>query len=73
MNSNIAVRNIGIALTLIGFILLIGYVFYEILASNENLILKLSIAAVLLGIAIILLSLIKENRAIKDEEIERKY
>ncbi|MBW6470792.1 MAG: hypothetical protein K0A90_06175 [Methanosarcinaceae archaeon] len=73
MNRNIAVRNIGIGLTLIGFILLMMYAFYEILASNENLILKLSIAAILLGIMVVLLSLFNENRAVKDKEIERKY
>lgn len=73
MNRNIAVRNIGIGLTLIGFILLMMYAFYEILASNENLVLKLSIAAILLGIIVVLLSLVNEKRAVKDEEIERKY
>ena len=73
MNRNIAVRNIGIGLTLVGFILLLVYVFYEILASDESLILKLSIAAILLGVVVVLLSLTKEKRAVKDKEIERKY
>ena len=73
MNNNTAVRNIGIGLTIIGFILLMIYTFYEILASNENLILKLSIAAILSGIALALFSLVKEKTAAKDEEIERKY
>ena len=73
MNRNIAVRNIGIGLTLVGFILLIVYAFYEILASNESLILKLSIAAILVGIAVALLPLVNEKRAVKDKEIERKY
>ena len=73
MNSNTAVRNIGIGLTLVGFILLMMYAFYEILASNENLILKLSIAAIILGITVVLLSLVKEKKAVKDNEIERKY
>ena len=73
MNNNTAVRNIGIGLTLIGLILLLIYTFYEVLASNENLILKLSIAAILSGIALALLSLIKEKTAAKDKEIERKY
>ena len=73
MNNNTAVRNIGIALTIIGFILLLVYVFYEILASDTSLILKLSIAAILSGIALALFSLIKEKTAAKDKEIERKY
>ena len=73
MNSNTAVRNIGIASTIIGFILLFVYVFYEILASDESLIPKLSIAAILLGVVVVLLSLVKEKRAVKDNEIERKY
>lgn len=73
MNNNRSVRNIGIGLTLVGFILLLVYVFYEILASDENLILKLSIAAILSGIALALFSLIKEKTAAKDKEIERKY
>ena len=73
MNRNIAVRNIGIGLTLVGFILLMMYAFYEILASNESLILKLSIAAIILGITVVLLSLVKEKKAVKDKEIERKY
>ena len=73
MNSNTAVRNIGIGLTLVGFILLMMYAFYEILASNESLILKLSIAAIILGITVVLLSLVKEKKAVKDNEIERKY
>ena len=73
MNNNTTVRNIGIGLTLIGLILLMIYTFYEILASNENLILKLSIAAILLGITAVLFSLVKEKTAAKDKEIERKY
>ena len=73
MNNNTTVRNIGIGLTVIGFILLMTYTFYEVLASDTSLILKLSIAAILSGIAVVLFSLIKEKMAVKDEEIERKY
>ena len=73
MNSNTAVRNIGIGLTLVGFILLMMYVFYEILSGDGSLILKLSIAAIILGITVVLLSLVKEKKAVKDNEIERKY
>ena len=73
MNNNTAVRNIGIGLTLVGLILLLVYVFYEILGSDGSLIPKLSIAAILLGIVVVLLSLIREKSAVKDKEIERKY
>ena len=73
MNSNTAVRNIGIGLTLVGFILLMMYVFYEILSGDGSLIPKLSIAAIILGITVVLLSLVKEKKAVKDNEIERKY
>ena len=73
MNSNKTVRNIGIALTIVGFTLLIGYAFYETLASDESLILKLSIAAIISGIALALFSLVREKTAVKDKEIERKY
>lgn len=60
-------------MTLVGFILLMMYVFYEILASDGSLIPKLSIAAIILGITVVLLSLVKEKKAVKDNEIERKY
>ena len=73
MDSNTAVRNLGIGLTVIGIILLVGYAFYNILTMESNLILKLSLAAIILGIIIALLSLIKERIATKDTEIERKY
>ena len=73
MNNNTAVRNIGIGLTLIGFILLMIYTFYEVLASDTSLILKLSIAAILSGIALALFSLVKEKTTAADNEIERKY
>ncbi len=73
MSDNMSVRNIGIGLIILGFIMLVGYAFYETLASDGSLIPKLSIAAILLGIIVILLSLIKEKKAVKDKEIERKY
>ena len=73
MDSNTAVRNLGIGLTVIGIILLVGYAFYNILTMESNLILKLSLAAIILGIIIALLSLIKERIGTNDTEIERKY
>ena len=73
MDNNTAVRNLGIGLAVIGIILLVGYAFYNILTIESNLILKLSLAAIILGIIIALLSLIKERIETKDTEIERKY
>ncbi|MBC2699450.1 MAG: hypothetical protein HF976_05040 [ANME-2 cluster archaeon] len=73
MDNNTAVRNLGIGMAVIGIILLVGYVFYNILTIESNLILKLSFAAIILGIIVALLSLIKERIGTKDTEIERKY
>ncbi len=73
MDSNTAVRNLGIGLAVIGIILLVGYAFYNILTMESNLILKLSLSAIILGIIIALLSLIKERIGTNDTEIERKY
>ena len=73
MDSNTAVRNLGIGLAVIGIIMLVGYAFYNILTIESSLILKLSLAAIILGIIIALLSLIKERIETKDTEIERKY
>jgi len=73
MDSNTAVRNLGIGLAVVGIILLVGYAFYNILTMESNLILKLSLAAIILGIIIALLSLIKERIGTNDTEIERKY
>ncbi len=73
MDINTAMRNLGIGMALIGIILLIGYAFYNILTIESNLILKLSLAAIILGIIIALLSLIKERIGTNDTEIERKY
>jgi uncharacterized membrane protein len=73
MDSNTAVRNLGISLAVTGIILLVGYTFYNLLTIESNLVLKLSIAAFILGIVLTLLSLIKEKIGKKDTEIERKY
>jgi len=53
--------------------MLVGYAFYNILTIDGNLILKLSLTIIILGIVIALLSLIKERIGTKDTEIERKY
>lgn len=73
MDSNTSVRNLGISLAVIGIILLVGYAFYNFLTIGSNLVLKMSITAIILGIVLALLSLIKEKMGTKDTEIERKY
>ena len=73
MDSNTTVRNLGIGLTVIGFILLMGYALYNIVINESNLILKMSIMAIVAGIVLVLLTLIKEKTGVKDKEIERRY
>ena len=73
MDRNTAARNLGIGLAVIGIIMLVGYAFYNILTIESNLMLKLSLAIIILGMIIALLSLIKERIGTKDTEIERKY
>ena len=72
MDSNTVVRNLGIGLAVIGIIILVGYALYNIFIEI-NLVLKLSLAAIISGIIIALLLLIKERIETKDSEIERKY
>lgn len=73
MNSNTAVRNLGIGLVVMGFLLLLGYALYNFLIIESSLILKMSIGAIVAGIGLILLILIKEKMGVKDKEIERRY
>ncbi|KKG08744.1 hypothetical protein EO95_03735 [Methanosarcina sp. 1.H.T.1A.1] len=73
MNSNTAVRNLGIGLTVTGLILLVGYALYDIFTTESSLILKISITAIVAGIGLVLLILIKEKMSVKDKEIERRY
>jgi membrane protein DedA with SNARE-associated domain len=73
MDSNTGVRNLGIGLTVIGILVLVGYTFYNILTIESNMILKISLAAIILGILLALLSLIKEKMETNDAEVERKY
>jgi len=73
MDSNTTVRNLGIGLTVIGFVLLVGYALYNIVIVESSLIIKISIMAVVAGIVLVLLTLIKERKDMKDKEIERKY
>ena len=73
MNSNTTVRNLGIGLTVIGFIVLMGYALYNIFTVESSLILKMSIVAIVAGIVLVILTLMKEKMGVKDKEIERKY
>ncbi|KKG16763.1 hypothetical protein EO98_14775 [Methanosarcina sp. 2.H.T.1A.6] len=73
MNSNTAVRNLGIGLTVTGLILLVGYALYDIFTTESSLVLKISITAIVAGIGLVLLILIKEKMSVKDKEIERRY
>jgi hypothetical protein len=73
MNSNTAVRNLGIGLTVTGLILLVGYALYDIFTTESSLVLKISITAIVAGIGLVLLILIKEKTGGKDKEIERRY
>ena len=73
MDSITAVRNPGTCLIVLCIIMLVGYAFYNNSAIESNLILKLSLTAIISGIIIALLSLIKERIETKDTEIERRY
>lgn len=73
MDGNITVRNLGIGLTVIGFVLLLGYALYNIVIIESSLILKMSIIAIVAGIVLVLLTLIKEKTGVKDKETERRY
>ena len=66
-------RNIGIGLTVIGFILIVAYALYELFTVESSWILKMSIVAIVAGIILVLLILTKEKMKVKDKEIERKY
>ncbi len=73
MNSSTAVRNLGIGLTITGFVLLLGYALYNLFTLESSLILKMSIGAIVAGIVLVLLALIKEKMSVEDKEIERRY
>ncbi|MCQ1536633.1 hypothetical protein FTO70_13335 [Methanosarcina sp. KYL-1] len=73
MNSNTAVKNLGIGLAVTGFILLVGYALYDFFTIESSLVLKMSIGAIVAGIVLALLALIKEKMGAEDKEIERRY
>ena len=73
MNSDTAVKNLGIGLVVMGFLLLLGYALYNFFAIKSSLILKMSIGVIVAGIILVLLILIKEKISVEDKEIERRY
>ncbi|HII02686.1 TPA: hypothetical protein HA351_13910 [Methanosarcinaceae archaeon] len=73
MNSSTAIRNLGIGLTITGFVSLLGYALYNLFTLESSLILKISIGAIVAGIVLVLLALIKEKMSVEDKEIERRY
>ncbi len=73
MNSNTAVKNLGVGLAVVGFVLLMGYALYNFFTLESSLVLKMSIGAIVAGIVLVLLALIKEKMNVEDKEIERRY
>lgn len=73
MNSNTSLKNIGTGLAVIGFVLLLGYGLYNFFTEESSPVLKVSIGAIVAGIILVLLTLIKEKVSVKDKETERKY
>ncbi|AKB36176.1 hypothetical protein MSSAC_1586 [Methanosarcina siciliae C2J] len=73
MNSSTAIKNLGTGLAVIGFILLLGCGLYNFFTTEFGLVLKVSIGAIVTGIVLVLLTLIKEKTSVGDKETERRY
>lgn len=76
MDINNTLQNLGIGLILIGIFLLAGFGLYHLLTallSTEISWISISITAIILGIMLALISLLKEKMEKKDKETERKY
>ncbi|AKB78053.1 hypothetical protein MSHOH_1570 [Methanosarcina horonobensis HB-1 = JCM 15518] len=73
MNSSTALKNLGIGLAVTGFVLLLGYGLYNFFAVESDLVLKVSIGAIVAGILLVLLTLIKEKMSVEDKGTERRY
>jgi uncharacterized membrane protein SirB2 len=76
MDINSTLRNLGIGLVLLGIILLAGFGLYHLLTallSTELNWISISLTAIILGIILALISLLKEKMEKKDKETERKY
>jgi len=61
MNSNTAVKNLGIGLAVIGFVLLLGYGLYNLFTIESGPVLKVSIGTIVAGILLVLLTLIRKK------------
>jgi hypothetical protein len=67
-------RNIGLALFLGGLLILLGYGGVEILIAAETpFVLKLGFLAILIGILVLIITLIKEQTTEDEEGVDRKY
>jgi multisubunit Na+/H+ antiporter MnhB subunit len=66
-------QSLGTGLAVIGFVLLLGYGLYSFFSDYSSPILKVSIGAIVAGVVLVLLTLIKEKVSVKDKETERKY
>jgi hypothetical protein len=73
MNVNLTLRDIGMGLLFFGLILLFVFGLYTILASEVDFIIRISFVAIILGIVIAIISLLKEKYENVDHETERKY
>jgi hypothetical protein len=73
MKVNLTLRNIGMGLLFFGLILLFVFGLYTILASEVDFIIRISFVAIILGIVIAIISLLKEKYENVDHETERKY
>jgi hypothetical protein len=73
MNMNLTLRDIGMGLLFFGLILLFVFGLYTILASEVDFIIRISFVAIILGIVIAIISLLKEKYENVDHETERKY
>jgi uncharacterized membrane protein YGL010W len=73
MNVNLTLRDIGMGLVFSGLILLFVFGLYTIFASEVDLIIRISLLVIILGILIAIFSLLKENYEHKDHETVRKY
>lgn len=73
MNSNTAVKNLGIGLAVMGFVLLLGHGLYNLFTTESSPVLKVSIGTIVAGIILVLLILVKEKMSVEDKETERRY
>ncbi|MDQ1275261.1 MAG: hypothetical protein QG610_834 [Euryarchaeota archaeon] len=73
MSSNTELKYLGTGLAVAGFVLLLGYRLYNFFAIESSLVLKVSIGAIVAGIVLVLLAMIKEKVSAEDKETKRKY